>query len=277
MCLRWLHNARKKHRPLPSPSLLGSRNVHDAPITAIIPKSIEYNRNGKELAFDPLFLRDSCTCARCIDPSTRQKVFDTAEIPFTVKVRHSKVQSDGSLGVTWDNDIPGYENHKSVYPSAFLLASSDLKSRITTTRNLFDRILWDRKTVGTQRDPVGFGSYMSSSATLYKALRHLQRYGLLFLSDVPSKPGSVEAIANRIGPLRHSLYGSTWDVRSVPSAKNVAYTSSNLGFHMVNILFDESSLSMVSVEARDWTGLTLLRYSTKSPAFTLHEGKHDWW
>lgn len=42
----------------------------------------------------------------------------------------------------------------------------------------------------------------------------------------------VEAIAIRIGPLRNTFYGSTFDVRIVLEAKNVVYTNQFLGFHM---------------------------------------------
>lgn len=81
---------------------------------------------------------------------------------------------------------------------------------------------------------IDYASYMKSSSVLHKALDSLQQYGLLFLSSVPSDSESISRIASRIGPLRNTLYGSTWDVKSVPNAKNIAYKSSNLGFHMVS-------------------------------------------
>jgi hypothetical protein len=42
----------------------------------------------------------------------------------------------------------------------------------------------------------------------------------------------VEQVAGRIGPIRETFYGASWDVKSVPNAKNIAYTSLFLGFHM---------------------------------------------
>ncbi|OQO04189.1 hypothetical protein B0A48_10799 [Cryoendolithus antarcticus] len=73
---------------------------------------------------------------------------------------------------------------------------------------------------------------MQDDSTLLTALRQLQTHGLVFLTEVPGSPESVARIAERIGPLKNTFYGMTWDVRSVPAAKNVAYTSQNLGFHM---------------------------------------------
>ncbi len=79
---------------------------------------------------------------------------------------------------------------------------------------------------------ISYNSYMKSEKSLHEALTQLSRYGLLFLSDVPSSEESVINIGTRIGPLRDSFYGRTWDVKSVPNAKNVAYTHQNLGLHM---------------------------------------------
>ncbi|KAI4183321.1 MAG: hypothetical protein L6R41_005461 [Letrouitia leprolyta] len=50
---------------------------------------------------------------------------------------------------------------------------------------------------------------------------------------------SVAAIAKKIGPLKETLYQSSWDVKAVPSAKNVAYTSAYLGFHMDLLYLDD--------------------------------------
>ncbi|EDN91895.1 hypothetical protein SS1G_07756 [Sclerotinia sclerotiorum 1980 UF-70] len=60
----------------------------------------------------------------------------------------------------------------------------------------------------------------------------LRDYGLLILRDVPESETSVVDIAKRVGNLRDTLYGVTWDVKSVSEAKNVAYTSQYLGLHM---------------------------------------------
>lgn len=239
-CLRGLQLLRRRHQTLHTQTSQGlssssysikSRNPRPTPHQVII------NSKGNEYVFNEILLRDSCSCTRCVDPSTSQKLFDTASIPFTLKATQSEILSDGSLSVTWKNDIPGYEDHTSVYPPTFFLLSRGLRSRLITTQDVFPLRNWDRDFITENSDPVDYASYMSSSVTLHGALRRLQHYGLLFLSSVPSDPRSIEMIANRIGPIRNTFYGSTWDVRSVPSAKNVAYTSSNLGFHMVSRRF----------------------------------------
>ena len=72
-------------------------------------------------------------------------------------------------------------------------------------------------------------------------LRCLDDYGLGLLDEmphfdeddpVPTSTYGVDQIGAEIGPLRDSLYGRTWDVRSVVGAKNIAYTHQHLGLHM---------------------------------------------
>ncbi|MCJ1257441.1 hypothetical protein MMC24_005266 [Lignoscripta atroalba] len=183
-------------------------------------------------AFERIFLRDSCSCSRCVDPSTTQKLFETADIPREIDVQERRQLPDGRLEITWKNDMPGFEDHVSIYSSTFLRKAASYSSRLRASHNLVKRRLWNTSIMAHENCVIDYKAYLSSTATLHTALKRLQLYGLLFLVDVPSDPTAIEAIANRIGPLRNTFYGSTWDVRSVPSAKNVAYTARDLGFHM---------------------------------------------
>ncbi|KAL8842718.1 MAG: hypothetical protein Q9170_000374 [Blastenia crenularia] len=161
------------------------------------------------------------------------KKFETADIPPSIRPGRLDLQDDGTVHIEWDPDIPGFEDHMSIYDPSFGQRNSNLQSRLEATSNLQDqRIPWDWKTVASNLKTIDYKSYMTSSSTLLSSLQQLFRYGLLFIHSIPPNPDSVRHIGERIGPLKETLYNSTWDVKSVPSAKNVAYTSSHLGFHM---------------------------------------------
>ena len=178
-------------------------------------------------SFDLLYLRDSCTCARCVDPSTSQKVFETAEIPLNIAVEKSTWLPDKGLEITWKGDLPGYENHHSLFPAEFLAGSATLENRMEASRNSFDYTAWDRPTLEERRRDItfDFGDYMNDKATFRNAVYQLHNYGIVFLSSVPSDPVSVENIAKRIGPLRQTFYGETWDVKSRDAPINVSLPS----------------------------------------------------
>ncbi|KAL8712429.1 MAG: hypothetical protein Q9220_003277 [cf. Caloplaca sp. 1 TL-2023] len=140
---------------------------------------------------------------------------------------------DGSVRITWQSDLPDFEGHVSTYEPSFGQQNRNLESRVAAASNLQGKpVTWDRDIMSRSQLKVEYKSYMGSDSTLLSSLRHLARFGLMFIESIPASSDAVTSIANRIGPLRNTFYGSTWDVRSVPSAKNVAYTSTHLGFHM---------------------------------------------
>ena len=198
--------------------------------------------------FDPVFLRDSCSCPRCIDPSTSQKLFETADIPPAICGVNVETDVDGTLYIKWANDIPGYEDHTSFYTANFLERYQDLPSRLSVSHNSMPRMLWDRDIMARNTLIVDYESYMTSASILHNVLIQLHRFGLVFVRSVPSEIESVGHIAQRIGPLRSTFYGSTWDVKSMPLAKNVANTSRHLGFHQ-DLLYmaDPPGLQMLHI------------------------------
>ena len=208
------------------------RHIDGDPILS--PKSVRVPTGFAPIhsTFDPIFLRDCCSCQRCVDPSTSQKLFETAEIPLDIEAEEFRITEKENVVIKWKNDISRFENHDSTFPMAFLAAQTSPRMRMEAVRNYVKPILWDRQRMELENLTIDYRKYLESDAVLHKALTHLEIYGMFYLSDVPSNPKMIGLIANRIGPLRNTFYGPTWDVRSVPSAKNIAYTSGRLGFHM---------------------------------------------
>ena len=192
--------------------------------------------NGKNHELDSLILRDSCSCSRCIDPSTTQKRFDTTDIPNDIMASVVRVDNSGSFCVSWTKDVAGFEDHRSDFPSNFLLPRQTPQAVVADTLKKYSRTLWDCAGLEAIEDSmtVKYDDYMTDDSTVRQVTRQLLQYGIAFISNVPTMPESVASIGDRFGPLKNTIYGPTWDVRSRPSAKNVADTSSDLGFHMVS-------------------------------------------
>lgn len=181
--------------------------------------------------FDPLLLRDRCTCPLCVDTSSGQKLFSTVDIPANITAREIEKTKNG-IFIHWTNDIPSYtSDHVTYLPRSHLGDTEPVK--------LPDKTEWNGESIQTTNLFVDYEEYMTQEDSLYSALSQLWTYGIVFIQNVPESEQSVVAMANRIGPLKNTFYGQTWDVRSVPDAKNVAYTSQDLGFHM-DLLYMES-------------------------------------
>ncbi|KAF1808064.1 Clavaminate synthase-like protein [Eremomyces bilateralis CBS 781.70] len=190
--------------------------------------------NGHMTPFHAIFLRDSCSCAACIDPSTRQKLFQTADIPLELRPRIEQ-STDETVRLSWENDVAGFSSdHETVISKAFLADVLALQTKVLRekTEDPQTQLYWDAAQMEKENSSISYHDYQSTAGGVFEIVDRLWRYGLAFLKDVPDEVDSIEKIATRIGPLRNSFYGTTWDVRSIPNSKNIAYTDKFLGLHM---------------------------------------------
>ncbi|KAH9845763.1 Gamma-butyrobetaine dioxygenase [Teratosphaeria destructans] len=173
-----------------------------------------------------------CTCPECVDPSSRQKYFSTVDIPHSISAHEAPSEQPGTLTLKWQNDLTGYDPHHTTTLPLDAIHALLSHGRSETHAPLPDRTIWDAADFTHDNPDIDYAAYMSSDTTLHRTLHQLHTHGLAFLTHVPDSATSVATIAQRIGPLKNTFYGSTWDVRSVPQATNVAYTAQDLGFHM---------------------------------------------
>ncbi len=182
----------------------------------------------------PISVRDACKCPDCVDPSDRQRNFSYADIPLNITFsRISRSPSFGETMVSWDRDAPPHHPGKSTLFDTETIAS--LKRAFRNPRwKLYGapQRLWDSQSFVQESNRIDFNEYLNEDDALAQTLHLLWRDGLVFVDGVPGSEESVRQIVNRVGPLMNTFYGPTWDVKSVPNAKNVAYTAKYLGFHM---------------------------------------------
>jgi alpha-ketoglutarate-dependent taurine dioxygenase len=188
-----------------------------------------FDENGRT-NINPIFLRDACDCHLCVDPSTRQRNFSVADIPVDIQPVLKETDASGALHVAWVQDVPSFDSsHVSVFSKERL--QRGFQTRVSPIQSA-DRQLWTKDDFVRDGCWMDYENFVANEESLKKALASLVRDGLLFITGVPPESTSVGTIAERIGPLKNTFYGSTWDVRSKADAKNVAYTSKYLGFHM---------------------------------------------
>lgn len=183
--------------------------------------------------FSAVYLRDACTCPLCVDPSSKQKNFQTTDIPPGIQAKTVEPQTDGSVKVRWVGDLAGFgDDHASIFSAEFFDINSSWDKFHQDHFGMTQPSVWDKSTIAEKLQHVDYEDYITQDAALYRVLQQLHNYGLALLRGVPESEKSVESIAGRIGRLRDTFYGRTWDVKSVPQAKNVAYTAQYLGLHM---------------------------------------------
>ncbi|CBX95316.1 hypothetical protein IAQ61_004137 [Plenodomus lingam] len=199
-------------------------------------KTVVVDIDGSPRVFDTAFLRDSCSCPQCMDPHSKQKLFQTSDIPEDLE-GSCKTVEDAEKGISieleWKSDVKGFgPDHRTRHSIDWLRRAMNTEVDWRGGVRHDDRVLWDRKKIERDNKWVEYDEYMSQDGVLFDALSHLNQYGLLFVKNVPDSEESVVSLASRIGNLKDTFYGRTWDVRSKKQAENIAYTPHFLGLHM---------------------------------------------
>ncbi|KAF4502023.1 Gamma-butyrobetaine hydroxylase [Fusarium agapanthi] len=179
----------------------------------------------------PLLLRDFCQCPLCVHESTYQRLFSTADIPANIQARSVEIDSASqSVNIKLDNDASGYgQDHTTNLSMASLREIVESGSLPGLGRDKHAaQVLWTKEPLPNLRD-FDYDEYIKNDEEIYKLIHQLRTDGLAFITNVPGKVESLATIAERIGPVQDTFYGSTWDAHilviwvSIPTY----YTSKN--------------------------------------------------
>lgn len=137
--------------------------------------------HGKRHRFDSFWLRDACPCERCIDHSTKQKLFDRLDIPTAIQGKDLEVHADGSFSISWTSDIPGYEDHRSCFPPDYYRFNWDVDHAVKyLLQQKYHRRLWDQDRLKDRRlgMNVTYDAYMTDEKAYRNVLEDLIRFGI---------------------------------------------------------------------------------------------------
>lgn len=207
--------------------------------------------NGKVFEFNNVFLRDACKATSSVDPHSNQKLFNTSQISLNLQILEPPVvidhEGEPAVQIKWSQQ----DNiHESVYPLSFLLHYSTHEKLISDKFFGHKRVFWDNSIFDGQ-EPIDFSLFMNDKSVFNSAVKQLNKYGLLFVNNIPD-PSALETmteqnsgewpiskLAERFGYIKKTFYGTLFDVKTVEEAKNIAYTSVFLPLHM-DLLYYES-------------------------------------
>ncbi|MCR9215201.1 MAG: TauD/TfdA family dioxygenase [Proteobacteria bacterium] len=178
--------------------------------------------DGRVSRFQALWLREQCPCIQCHSEITRETLFDITDLSIDVQAKICVLDADGYLIVQWDQD-----GHESRYHPGWLRANCyDDWAR---TGRETGKPTWDKD---FEIPAFEAGGVLEDDDQLYDWLVALDRYGLTRLYNASTDTGTVEKVANRIGQIRPSNFGSIFEVVSRPDANSNAYLSVELPLHM---------------------------------------------
>lgn len=195
------------------------------------------NHEPFTVTFNNLFLRDSCKSGRSVDPASGQKLFTTGQLvlnPASTVPEMVRITPDSkNVEISWkDGDSYKYSLDFFYEFKGSTFVTNSLRKSSSKHRP----VLWDEDTLKKNMGELvstSFAEFLSDEKILYQALVNLQRYGLTFVSNIDKGDhDAVKKICERIGPIRSTFYGETFDVKnSTHTTSNIAYSNLALPFH----------------------------------------------
>lgn len=179
--------------------------------------------DGRVSPFHHVWLRDNCPCDQCVYSVTREQVFESVDAAEDLQPLATRIDTDGCLRIDWQ------DGHLSRFDPGWLRAHAyDDESRAERLAGKPQPRLWHSD---LQLPVFDFTALMNDNAALLQWLLAVRDIGLTQVRGVPTEPGSLKLIAQRISFIRESNFGVLFNVQSKADADSNAYTAFNLPLH----------------------------------------------
>jgi gamma-butyrobetaine dioxygenase len=170
----------------------------------------------------PLWLRERSTAADMLDARTEQRLYNPSDLDPALHLRSVEAISPGWLRIRFSDG----------HSADFAIAAIEAEAGTAPCHDgASSPVLWNGSlaTLPEARWRPGL-----DDAAIVRITEDFLRYGFVLLHDVPSEPGQVLKVARQFGFPRETNFGVLFDVRSVPDANDLAYTSLALEPHTDN-------------------------------------------
>ncbi len=177
--------------------------------------------DGTSTDFPFLWLRDNCPSG--FHPQTQERQFDLTSVPDDIAATSCEL-ADGELTIYWNHD-----SHLSRYSLDWLYAHRPGLGLADPAD--VGATAWRADFQPADIPRTSAPALMEDDTALGKFLKEAKRTGLAIVDHLPNDPEAGIAVAQRIGFLRETNFGVTFEVMSKPDPNNLAYTSHALPLH----------------------------------------------
>ncbi len=177
--------------------------------------------DGTSTEFPFIWLRDNCPSG--FHPDTGERAFDLLSVPEDASPAAVRL-GEGVLEIDWAG-----EAHTSRFDTGWLRANRPGRPADDPADTPYLPWRADMGAAGIPR--VAADAVLRSDAALADWLRQTRRTGLSIVEGLADSPEAGQEVARRIGFLRETNFGRTFQVKSKPNPNNLAYTADALPLH----------------------------------------------
>ncbi|XP_032080386.1 gamma-butyrobetaine dioxygenase isoform X1 [Thamnophis elegans] len=182
--------------------------------------------DGSESLYPSVWLRDNCQCPDCFLHSAKARKLLLENLDIDIEVKDVILtEQKKKVNIVWPDD------HTSEFEAEWLKKrcfSDQARAKAREELFLSERQYWGSE---LELPTMDFEEVLHSDERAYKWLVTLKKVGIVLLTGAAIKQGEILKLGQRIGFLRLTFYGPTWQVQDKLDANNVAYTTEKLSFH----------------------------------------------
>lgn len=187
--------------------------------------------DGSHAEYNLFWLRDHCPSG--FHPQTQERTFDLLSLPETLHLAAAHLNAQGALELRWAHD-----GHVSTYTPAWLWERRPGLARHDPAA--IAPIVWRAQDLGHGPRRFDAAALLHSDSALKDWLIYTKQYGLSLVEGIAASDAGGNthngghqsiALAKRIGFLRETNFGLTFEVVNKPDPNNLAYTAVELPLH----------------------------------------------
>ncbi len=178
--------------------------------------------DGSNCEYSLMWLLDSCPSG--FHAQTGEREFDLLSAPEVPLLRSAQILADGQLELHWE-----HASKPSRFGAGWLASHRPGEQRRdgAAVANQY----WKAADLPNGAPRHAAQAILHDDAALMAWLTDTKRYGLTIVHGIDGKGEASMAIARRIGFLRETNFGQTFEVVNKPDPNNLAYTALALYLH----------------------------------------------
>lgn len=183
-------------------------------------KELKLQINDDAIKLHPLWMRERSKESDAVDQISMQRLYDPEEIETNLKFSNAKKINEDQIIVRFS------DKHEAKY------SLKELLSEVNCYKDLPEKRLWDSSQINYKEFKFDYNS--DPDAQLLNILEYYHKYGFAIVTELKPSEGEIINFAERIGFIRETNFGKTFNVKSKKQPNDLAYTSIELGPHTDN-------------------------------------------
>jgi len=188
--------------------------------------------DGRVSRYHSIWLRENAADDSTINPATRERILDLSTLPAWPTVSEARIDEAGALALVMAPEgrslrfhpgwLRAHDYDNTADPRAPLVPIETWTGGADAAPDTLNASGW------LDAEPAS----LDDETILAPALESLLGKGLVRLRGLPTEPGTLAAIAERIGPVRSTNFGTLFDVKAKHDPDSNAYTAIALPPHV---------------------------------------------